>query len=83
VVEGARLERVYRATYLGFEPLAVRHYPLEKPENRTFNEKPSKSFATFEQSKKDTKYLQLLNNSYYFVWKYRKKVIKWDGEEFG
>jgi hypothetical protein len=36
-----------------------------------------------EQPKKDTKYLQLLNNSYYFVWKYRKKVIKWDGEEFG
>jgi hypothetical protein len=25
VVEGARLERVYRETYLGFEPLGVRH----------------------------------------------------------
>lgn len=31
MVEGARLERVYRATYLGFEPLAVRHTPLEPP----------------------------------------------------
>ena len=29
VVEGARLERVYRVTYLGFEPLAVRHILIE------------------------------------------------------
>lgn len=58
--------------------LAVRHNPLEKPENRTSNEKPPKSCATSEQPQKDTKYLQLLNNSYYFVWKYRKKVIKYN-----
>ena len=31
MVEGARLERVYRATYLGFEPLTVRHIPIEPP----------------------------------------------------
>ncbi len=27
VVEGARLESVYTATYRGFESLALRHYP--------------------------------------------------------
>lgn len=30
VVEGVRLERVYRATYLGFESLAVRHFSILK-----------------------------------------------------
>ena len=47
-----------KATFLGFEPLAVRHNPTKKPENKTFNEKHPISNATFEQPKKDTKYNQ-------------------------
>ena len=31
VVEGARLERGYRATYLGFESLAVHHQKIVTP----------------------------------------------------
>ena len=43
VVEGARLERGYRATYLGFESLAVHHLLLfiiqhtENPASSKFN----------------------------------------------
>lgn len=51
--------------------------PTKTPENRTFDHFNKKTCKTFVIQKNDTKYLEFRQNTYYFVLRYRKTIIKY------
>ncbi len=78
MVEGARLEREYRATYLGFESLAVHHDSetlIKSPIIGTSSNTTDKTISNYDTPPKNyatSKRLYRVNKTYY----YRRKVNK-------